>query len=93
MANDSQRDLVAEGTGEESGISGNWGQWWWTHQDILDDRIVFFVTSLPAGKHEFWTMVRMEMPGTFQINPMSMQGMYTKKVRAYSGLDYFKVVE
>jgi uncharacterized protein YfaS (alpha-2-macroglobulin family) len=91
--NDPRRNMVSGESSDDSGVSGDWGQWWWTHQDVLDDKIVFFVTSLPAGQHEFWTMVRLEMPGTFQINPMSMQGMYTKKVRAYSQLDYLKVVE
>lgn len=89
--NDPRKGMI-DGDGN-SGITGDWGEWWWTHQDILDDRIVFFVTSLPAGKHEFWTMVRLEMPGTYQVNPMTLEGMYTKKVRAYSGLDFVKVVE
>src|SRR5579875_366533 len=91
---DPRASMVEGGQNEsESFMIGDWGEWWWTHQDVLDDRIVFFVTNLPAGKHEFYTMVRMEMPGTFQINPMSLTGMYTNKVRAYSGLDYLKVVE
>lgn len=93
IENDPRKGMTEGESTDNSGISVDWGEWWWTHQDTLDDRIVFFVTSMPAGKHEFWTMVRMEMPGTFQINPMSMEGMYTKKVRAYSGLDYLKVVE
>jgi uncharacterized protein YfaS (alpha-2-macroglobulin family) len=95
IENDPRKNMVSQDDsgGDTSGITGDWGQWWWTHQDILDDRIVFFVTSMPPGKHEFWTMVRMEMPGKFQINPMSMEGMYTKKVRAYSGLEYLQVVE
>lgn len=81
--------------GESGGsvIEGDWGSPWWTHQDILDDRIVFFGTSLPAGKSEFHTLLRMELPGTIQVNPVSLEGMYTKSVRAYSPLDSLKVVE
>ncbi len=93
VEDDSRKEMVESSSSGASGITGDWGDLWWTHQDILDDRIVFFVTSLPAGKHEFWTLVRLEMPGTFQINPMSVEGMYTKRVRAYSPLDYLKVVE
>ncbi len=80
-------------TEEGSDFVGNWGPWWWTHQDILDDKIVFFVTNLAAGKSEFHTMVRMEMPGSFIMNPINLEGMYTKRIRAYSPLDALKVTE
>lgn len=72
---------------EESESMGDWSVPWWTHQDILDDRIVFFCDELTAGKSEFSVLVRMEMPGTYRINPLSLEGMYAKNVRAYSSLD------
>lgn len=74
-------------TGDKPGIDGDWGYAWWTHQDILDDRIVYFGTRLPQGKSEFHTMIRLELPGNIQVNPVSLEGMYTNAVRAYSGLD------
>jgi alpha-2-macroglobulin len=74
-------------------ISGDWGSWWWSHQDILDDRVVMFVTSLPAGKSEFYALVRMELPGTFQMNPVKLEGMYSKAIHAYSGLDQLEVTD
>ncbi|MBX9666024.1 MAG: hypothetical protein K2X93_00340 [Candidatus Obscuribacterales bacterium] len=70
--------------------SDHW--YWWTHQDILDDRIAFFTTSLPSGKSEFRAFVRMEMPGTFNINPVTMQAMYTNKVHSRSMAHSVKVV-
>jgi len=79
--------------GDESDLEGDWGNSWWTHQDILDDRIVFFCTDLPQGKSEFSTLVRMEMPGKYQINPLKLEGMYAKNVRAYSSLDTLEVKE
>jgi uncharacterized protein YfaS (alpha-2-macroglobulin family) len=92
-----QNDL--EGNTDESSNDpdaqqiGDWGRSWWTHQDILDDKIVFFVTHLEAGKNTFSTLVRVEMPGTFQVAPMRIEGMYTDKVRGYSNLGLLKVVE
>ncbi|HEY9785641.1 MAG TPA: MG2 domain-containing protein, partial [Candidatus Obscuribacterales bacterium] len=74
-------------------IEGDWGTPWWTHQDVLDDKIVFFGTNLPQGKSEFHTLLRMELPGTIQINPVSLEGMYTKNVRGYSALDSLRVIE
>jgi uncharacterized protein YfaS (alpha-2-macroglobulin family) len=79
--------------GSASTLEGDWGAPWWTHQDVLDDRIVFFGTSLRAGKSEFHTLVRMESPGKLNLDPVSIEGMYTKKVRGYSGLDSLTVTE
>ncbi len=84
---------AGEESGEESSYEGDWGYRWWTHQDVLDDRIVFFGTTLPAGKSEFHTLLRMEIPGKLNVDPVSIEGMYTKKVRAYSSLDSLKVRE
>lgn len=56
----------------------------WSHQDILDDRVVVFSPQLNAGKYQFDTIMRMEMPGTFNIRPVNLEAMYTKKFRGYS---------
>ncbi len=67
--------------------------YWWTHQDILDDRIVFFVTQMNEGNAEFQSLLRMEMPGELNANPVSFEGMYTKAIRGYSEGDMIKVTE
>jgi hypothetical protein len=72
-------------------LEGDWGAPWWTHQDILDDRIVYFGRSVPVGKSEFYTMLRMELPGSIQINPVSLEGMYSDKIRAYSALGSLQI--
>lgn len=96
LSDDPRADLI-NGSGNDSGNSGavetDWGTWWWSHQDVLDDKIVFFAKTMPAGKCEFQTLVRMELPGKFQINPLSLQGMYTDRVRALSTLDSLTVKE
>jgi uncharacterized protein YfaS (alpha-2-macroglobulin family) len=92
VQNDS-RENSAEGENSDSPFEGDWGEPWWTHQDVLDDRIVYFGTHINAGKSEFHTMLRMELPGTLQLNPVSMEGMYTKSIRAYSPLDSLTVSE
>jgi hypothetical protein len=87
-----QNDAQAENA-DNSGYEGDWARTWWSHQDILDDRIVFFGTSLPAGKSEFHTLLRMEQPGKLNVDPVSLEGMYTKSVRGYSMLDTLDVME
>jgi uncharacterized protein YfaS (alpha-2-macroglobulin family) len=89
----SHKSEELEGAGGGSAIEGDWGSPWWTHQDVLDDRIVFFGTEMPAGKSEFHTLLRMELPGEVQLNPVSFEGMYTKNVRGYSMLDALKITD
>jgi len=82
-----------EGESGGAAVEGDWGEPWWTHQDVLDDRIVFFGTEMPAGKSEFHTLLRMELPGDVQLNPVTFEGMYTKSVRGYSMLDALKITD
>lgn len=73
---------------------GYWfGNWWWTHQDVMDDHLAFFVSTLPPRQAEFHQMIRMELPGKFEMNPVTLEGMYTKGVRAYSHAGEIEVVE
>jgi hypothetical protein len=90
-----QADMEANQNSDDNGpkMEGDWSWPWWDHQDVLDDRIVFFGTTLPSGKSEFHVMLRMEIPGTLNVDPVTIEGMYTKKVRAYSPLDSLKVAE
>jgi uncharacterized protein YfaS (alpha-2-macroglobulin family) len=93
VVQDSTKEDLIEANGDKDSVQGDWGCAWWSHQDILDDRIVFFSTDLKQGKSEFSTLVRMEMPGTYQINPLRLEGMYAKNVRAYSNLDKIQVAK
>lgn len=70
--------------------SDSWN--WWTHQDVLDDKVAYFAGTMPSGKSVFRTFVRMEIPGKFNINPVSMEAMYTKKVHARSMAHSINVV-
>jgi uncharacterized protein YfaS (alpha-2-macroglobulin family) len=74
-------------------FQSDWANWWWSHQDILDDRVVMFASQVPVGKSEFHALVRLELPGRFQMNPVRLNGMYTQRIQAYSTLDSLEVVE
>lgn len=90
---ESQLDQNAQDNQNTSDFQFDWGTWWWSHQDIMDDRVVMFASRIPAGKSEFHALVRMELPGHFQMNPIKLNGMYTKRIQAYSNLDQLEVVE
>ncbi len=67
--------------------------WWWDHQDVLDDRMGFFVGNMQPGKSVVDALIRMERPGEFGVNPVTLETMYSKQVRGYSTIDRLKVVE
>lgn len=94
VVQDSSEQADMENGGEEGPkMEGDWSAPWWSHQDILDDRIVFFGSTLPEGKSEFHTLLRMEIPGKLNVDPVSLEGMYTNKVRGYSQLDGLTVAD
>lgn len=92
VSNDPRESLLDSGA-EGTTDSMDWGNWWWSHQDILDDRVVMFASALPAGQSEFYALVRMELPGKFCLNPVRVEGMYSQHVRAYSSVDSVQVTE
>jgi uncharacterized protein YfaS (alpha-2-macroglobulin family) len=85
------QDMTPDGL--ENSNDASLFNYWWTHQDILDDRIVFFVTQMAPGNAEFQSLLRMEMPGELNANPVSFEGMYSKAIRGYSEGDTIKVTE
>jgi alpha-2-macroglobulin len=91
VAEDARQNSTDSSTDDT--LQGYWGSAWWNHQDILDDRIVYFGTNLAKGKSEFHTMLRMELPGTLEINPVSLEGMYSDKIKGYSMFDSLQVTE
>ncbi|CAN5214349.1 hypothetical protein BH11CYA1_BH11CYA1_17760 [soil metagenome] len=79
--------------GEEAAVEGDWGRPWWTHQDILDDKIVYFGSNVPIGKSQFTTLLRMELPGRVKVNPAMLAGMYTKNIKGYTKVDRLNITE
>jgi len=57
---------------------------WWANTDIRDDRIAFFVRSMPKGKHVIEYNLRAQTPGTFHALPTVLQGMYAPQTRGES---------
>ncbi|MGQ0568242.1 MAG: hypothetical protein ACT4P5_01735, partial [Armatimonadota bacterium] len=58
--------------------------YWWASTDVRDDRIAFFVRSLPAGTHVIEYNLRAQTPGLYYGLPATIQGMYSPQVRAES---------
>lgn len=65
----------------ESDADFYWWDYWWSQQEDRDTHVAFFVTHLPAGKHEIKYLLRPELPGSYMIRPTSVEGMYSTILR------------
>ncbi|MBX9725474.1 MAG: hypothetical protein K2X81_29015, partial [Candidatus Obscuribacterales bacterium] len=89
VVKDDPKENLATSTSDNYAIS----RWWWTHMDVMDDHLAFFVSKFHNGKSEIRSMVRMELPGKFQMNPVTLEGMYTNNVHSYSDANEIEVLE
>jgi uncharacterized protein YfaS (alpha-2-macroglobulin family) len=87
------RESSTDDTPDKENVFGDWGYRWWTHEDDLDDKVVYFGTRIPQGLSTFHTMMRMELPGKMEVLPTTLEGMYSDKIRGYSPLEELTVKE
>jgi uncharacterized protein YfaS (alpha-2-macroglobulin family) len=87
------REASTDNTSDKENVFGDWGYRWWTHEDDLDDKVVYFGTRIPQGLSTFHTMMRMELPGKMEVLPTTLEGMYSDKIRGYSPLEELTVKE
>jgi uncharacterized protein YfaS (alpha-2-macroglobulin family) len=60
------------------------------YMEMRDDRVCFFVRSLPRGKHSVAYRVRAEIPGKFSALPARVSAMYAPELKGNS--DEIKIV-
>ncbi|MEO7995006.1 MAG: alpha-2-macroglobulin family protein, partial [bacterium] len=64
---------VVERTEPEDPWSWNY---WWSHTDLRDDRIIYFSRWLPEGESTIAYTLRAEAPGTYHLLPARLEAMY-----------------
>ncbi|ABK98920.1 alpha-2-macroglobulin domain protein [Pelobacter propionicus DSM 2379] len=57
---------------------------WYAHRERRDERMAFFVTSLPAGRHEFRHVIYPELEGRITALPAVVWPMYQPELRGES---------
>ncbi|MBI2920227.1 MAG: alpha-2-macroglobulin, partial [Planctomycetes bacterium] len=83
-------DFKAAGTEPTELVSGPvWGTIA-SNKELRDEKVVYFVSWLPKGKHKLSYRVRAEIPGSFHAMPTNGYAMYAPSVRAIS--DEFRLV-
>jgi uncharacterized protein YfaS (alpha-2-macroglobulin family) len=64
---------------DDSGYLG-----WYSNRERRDEKLAFFITSLPAGRHEFRHVVYPELEGTILALPAAIWPMYQPELRGES---------
>ena len=52
--------------------------------EVHDEKVCFFMRSLPQGKHSITYKLRAEIPGKFSALPATADAMYAPELRANS---------
>jgi uncharacterized protein YfaS (alpha-2-macroglobulin family) len=57
---------------------------WYSHRERHDERMAFFITNLPAGRHEFRHVIYPELEGRITALPAAVWPMYQPELRGES---------
>ena len=61
-----------------------WWQYLFTRRELHDDRMALFQTYFPQGQQQYFYLLKVVNPGTFQVSPARVQPMYQPGVMATS---------
>jgi hypothetical protein len=63
----------------------------WSHMELRDEKVEFFVADLRRGEHLLRYRLRAEVPGVFHALPSSVQAMYAPELRG-TGDEYIMTI-
>ena len=68
---------------------GHWWFWrpWFEHQNLRDERVEAFSSTVWAGVHTYRYVARATTPGTFVVPPPKAEEMYTPETFGRGGTD------
>ncbi|GMV43102.1 MAG: hypothetical protein AMXMBFR64_48180 [Myxococcales bacterium] len=69
---------------------GSWG-FWYSHFEIRDEKVAFFATSVPKGKHTLSYRIRAEAAGTVTAAPAAAWNMYLPSIAGNSAASTLQV--
>jgi len=61
-----------------------WWDYYFTRRELHDDRLAIFQTWFPAGQHQYFYLLKVVNPGSFQVSPARVQPMYQTGAMATS---------
>ena len=64
---------------------------WWSGQDVLDDKIAFYLDTVPVGKHVITYQMRAGFLGDYHALPAQIFAMYQPEIRASTSESRFGI--
>jgi len=74
---------------EGEGDSG----YWYAAKELRDEKVAFFATRLPAGRHEFTYLFRAQIPGEYHVMPAIATLMYYPEYQGNGNEARVRIVE
>jgi hypothetical protein len=65
-----------------SGRPSYWNSVAWDHQEMRDDRVLWFADYMRAGSYDLEYQARATIDGSFSVMPASIEAMYEPQIRA-----------
>ena len=65
----------------------------WSYQEMRNDRVAFFITTLPRGQHNLSYRLRAEIPGKFSALPAKVYANYAPELKGNSDEIKLKIVD
>lgn len=85
-------ETVPDKNPQEAPLHGWWWRsTWWIHQNMRDERVEAFTTTLWPGVHEYSYIARATTLGTFYVPPAKAEEMYSSEVFGRSNSCVFLV--
>ena len=82
--------------GVEPGAQSSRRSWWWwprfDHEELRDERAVFYASQLGSGTYQVRYYLRAAIPGEYRVLPTTAWEMYFPEVRGRSDGAIFRVV-
>ncbi len=75
-------EFIERDSGYELKDRPPWWQSLFTRRELHDDRMAIFQTWFPQGQQQFFYLLKVVNPGTFQVSPARVQPMYNSGVMA-----------
>jgi hypothetical protein len=70
-----------------------WGYVTWDHQELRDDRVLWFADRMSAGNYSMTYQARATIDGTFSAMPATVEAMYQPDVRARTAREVINVTK
>ena len=66
---------------------------WYAAREIRDEKVAFFATRLPAGRHEFTYLLRAQIPGDYHVMPPLATLMYYPEYQGNGNEMRLRIIE